>query len=101
MVWQQIDEGTVVDSHLSPRNLTDLLKGSKQAFVRFQLRQDAGAQNSAQVLRTSPAKHLQFPFVYQFLADLTPSMASTSARMLAPANLQHHRIGLRVVCELD
>ena len=98
-VWQVIDDGYVVKSSDAPRDVTSILEGSTQAFIRLSLRQESGPLNFAQALRTSPEPHLQFPHVYEFQADLKPGIATTASRLTAPGSLKHRRVGLRVVCD--
>ena len=98
--WEVIERGYVVNGSESPRDITPLLRGSPQAFIRLSLRQDSAALYLAQALRTSPDPKMQFPNVYQFQADTKPVATTSTNRLIAPGSLKSPRIGLRVVCEI-
>jgi hypothetical protein len=98
--WKLVDRGYVADAQSNPRDITTVLQGSTEAFVRLTLRQESQEHYLAQALRTSPHPAMQFPNVYQFLADTEPAIATSSARLVAPGTLRHSRIGLWVVCDI-
>lgn len=98
--WKLIDKGYVADAQSNPRDITAILQGRTEAFVRLTLRQDSPDHYLAQALRTSPDPAMQFPNVYQFLAETEPATSTSSARLVAPGTLRHSRIGLWVVCDI-
>ncbi len=98
--WTKLRRGTDEDAHRHPEDLTSLVAGEHEIYVRLSLRERDSRLIWSQGLRTNTSAHLQFPYVYQLLVESQPTQAKVSSRLLAPGVFRHSRLGLRLICDV-